>query len=196
MSSLRDRLRGVPQDTRYHPEGDVWTHTRLVRGALDEAMAMFDASPTLRRLAGSDAVPTARERILLRLAAWCHDLGKASATRVVAGLTLAPGHESARRFNAECRQLGPLWKRVWAASSLGDRKGLIYLVTRHMAISDREGLSPRVARSLRGAEPTLRRRALLLVAFMIMDRLGCASPTRVADARLVVEAGERAGATS
>lgn len=190
MSSLRDRLRGVPQDARYHPEGDVWTHTRLVRRALAEAVEMSNASPVLVRPL------TLRERNLLRLAAWCHDLGKASATRVVEGRTLAPGHETARPFNAECRRLGPLWKRIWAASSLEDRKDLVYLVTRHMAISDRDGLAPRVARALRGGEPRLRRRASLLVTFMIMDRLGCASPTRVADARLVVEAAERAVATS
>src|SRR4051812_27148942 len=106
MSSLRDRLRGVPQDARYHPEGDVWTHTRLVRRALAEAVEM---SPMPGEF-------SARERNLLRLAAWCHDLGKASATRVVGGRTLAPGHETARRFNTECRQLGPLWKQIWAAS--------------------------------------------------------------------------------
>jgi hypothetical protein len=190
MSSLRDRLLGVPQDPRYHPEGDVWTHTRLVRRALTEAIEMSIASHVLLRQL------TARERNLLRLAAWCHDLGKASATRVVDGRTLAPGHETAGRFNAECRRLGPLWKRIWVASSFEDRKDLVYLVTRHMAISDREGLTPRVARSLRGDDPKLRRRAQRLVAFMIMDRLGCASPTRLADARLVVEAAERAVATS
>jgi hypothetical protein len=184
MSTLRDRLRGVPQDARYHPEGDVWTHTRLVRAALDEAVAMSGAS--------SGFLLTPRERNLLRLAAWCHDIGKAGATRVIEGRVVAKGHESARSFNVECRQLGHLWRRMWESSAFGDRKDFVYLVTRHMAVSDAAGLERRVLRKLATGNERLRRRAALLVVFMMMDRLGCASETRVADARLVLDAARRA----
>lgn len=193
MSSLRDQLRGVPQDARFHPEGDVWTHTRLVRRALGEAVELSNSSSMMRSAAGAEALPTARERDVLRAAAWCHDLGKSGATRELRdGRVVAPGHETARSFNPAARRLGPAWRRVWAATSPADRKTFVYLVTRHMAINDREGLSPRVARDLGGKHPALRRRALLLVAFMMMDRLGCARATRVADARMVLEAAERA----
>ncbi len=55
-------LIGVRQNARYHPEGDVWTHTMQV---LDEAA----------RLRGD-----AKEPLWFMLAALCHDFGKASAT--------------------------------------------------------------------------------------------------------------------
>ena len=49
---------GVPQDPRWHPEGDVWVHTLMV---LDEAVKERPDDP--------------REARLLLWAALCHDLG-------------------------------------------------------------------------------------------------------------------------
>ena len=60
---LRDLI-DVPQPPRYHPEGDVWTHTMMVT---DEAA----------RLHGEAEYPLG-----LVLAALCHDLGKAETTRM------------------------------------------------------------------------------------------------------------------
>ena len=174
---------GVPQDARFHPEGDVWTHVLLVRRALDDAIAM---TRELFPEVGSD-----EDRCLLRIAAWVHDLGKAAATKVVGGRYVAPGHEKSDRFNEVFRRLGEPWKKLWASTSYEDRKTLLYVVTRHMGVSDQRGLEARIARNLRSREEFLRRRAWLAVAFMVMDRLGCASPTRVADARLVIDAARR-----
>ncbi|GHU67588.1 multifunctional CCA protein [Clostridia bacterium] len=56
------RLRGVPQDPRHHPEGDVWIHTMRV---LDEAARLRDQ---------------ANEPLFFMLAALCHDLGKPECT--------------------------------------------------------------------------------------------------------------------
>lgn len=61
-----DALRGVAQNPRYHPEGDVYRHTMLV----------LDQAAKLR--------PRAKEPLFFMLAALCHDLGKANATRVEA----------------------------------------------------------------------------------------------------------------
>ena len=90
FSSLRDMdqlgfwfpeaeaLIGVPQPERYHPEGDVWTHTLLV----------LDAAAALR--------PEAENPVGLMLSALCHDLGKAGTTRVEEdGKLHALGHEAA-----------------------------------------------------------------------------------------------------
>ena len=57
-------LDGIMQDVRYHPEGDVWTHTMMV---LDEAAALREES--------SD--PTA-----FLTAALVHDFGKAVTTQI------------------------------------------------------------------------------------------------------------------
>lgn len=57
-------LCGCPQDPRWHPEGDVWTHTLLVT----------DAAAMLRRQEPGNA-------LVLMLAALCHDFGKALCTK-------------------------------------------------------------------------------------------------------------------
>ncbi len=56
-------LIGIPQDPQWHPEGDVWTHTKHV---LDEAANIA----TRENLSEEN-------RVILLFAALCHDLGKA-----------------------------------------------------------------------------------------------------------------------
>ena len=72
-----EALIGVPQEPRYHREGDVWTHTMLV---LDHAAALRSR---------------ARQPFPFMLAALCHDLGKPAATEYVRGRIHAYDHESA-----------------------------------------------------------------------------------------------------
>jgi len=57
-----------PQDKKWHPEGDVWTHTKLV---LDAMASICDREQS-----------SADERLILMLAALVHDLGKPQTTRV------------------------------------------------------------------------------------------------------------------
>lgn len=72
-----EALIGVPQEPRFHREGDVWTHTMLV---LDHAAALRSR---------------ARQPFPFMLAALCHDLGKPAATEYVRGRIHAYDHESA-----------------------------------------------------------------------------------------------------
>ncbi len=57
-----EALSGCPQDPRWHPEGDVWTHTCLA----------VDVAAKLARKNRLDA----HETIILIFAELCHDLGK------------------------------------------------------------------------------------------------------------------------
>lgn len=83
MNQLKDwfpeveALIGIPQEPRFHPEGDVWNHTMLV---LDEAAKLR---------AG------AREPFALMLSALCHDFGKREAIQDDNGRIRALGHEEA-----------------------------------------------------------------------------------------------------
>lgn len=72
-----EALIGVPQEPRFHPEGDVWNHTMLV---LDEAAKLREQ---------------AKEPLGLMLAALCHDLGKQAAIQDDNGRIRALGHEEA-----------------------------------------------------------------------------------------------------
>lgn len=78
---------GVPQNPKFHPEGDVYTHTMLV---LDAAAALRDR---------------AREPLSFMLAALIHDVGKTVATQVQPdGRITAYAHEVLGLETAE-RQL-------------------------------------------------------------------------------------------
>lgn len=73
-------LVGCAQDPSYHPEGDVWEHTLWVCNAAVGLSADLDDT----------------QRIIVMLAALCHDLGKPTATIVnEAGRIVSPGHAGA-----------------------------------------------------------------------------------------------------
>jgi len=76
FKELKD-LQGVPQNPKYHPEGDVWIHTMMVIDAM-------------QMLHGADE----KENLMLSLAALCHDLGKPATTKLEGGIIRAIGHES------------------------------------------------------------------------------------------------------
>ncbi|MCI5779427.1 MAG: HD domain-containing protein [Lentisphaeria bacterium] len=101
-------LCGCPQDPRWHPEGDVWTHT----------LATLDAAAKFRY---SDP----EDKLTLMLAALCHDFGKVlcTATAPDGGIT-SRGHdtltEPARRFLT----------RLWNRETLTDR--VLKLIRCHM----------------------------------------------------------------
>jgi tRNA nucleotidyltransferase (CCA-adding enzyme) len=71
-------LVGCPQDPRWHPEGDVWTHT----------LHCMDALPTLRTGVWEDDLTVA-------LAVLCHDFGKPLTTVIGPDGIRSPRHESA-----------------------------------------------------------------------------------------------------
>lgn len=87
-------LAQVQQNPRWHGEGDVLTHTKMVCESLC-AMASYRALPE-------------EERAAVFLAALLHDIGKATRTRLEDGVPVSPGHGSAGAFMA--REL--LWERL------------------------------------------------------------------------------------
>lgn len=74
--SPMDKLIGVQQNPKYHPEGDVWIHTMMV---IDEAAKLKEKS---------------NYPIALMLAAVCHDLGKITTTRHLHGKIVSYNHEN------------------------------------------------------------------------------------------------------
>ncbi len=72
-----EALIGVPQNVKYHQEGDVWVHTMMVL----DAAAMYRSE--------------AQDPYGLMLAALVHDLGKAVCMQVADGLVHAHGHDEA-----------------------------------------------------------------------------------------------------
>ncbi|MEX0869961.1 MAG: CCA tRNA nucleotidyltransferase [Candidatus Spechtbacterales bacterium] len=71
-------LSGVPQDEEWHPEGDVWVHTKMTA---DVAAKIVERE----KLEGDDA-------LAVILAALCHDIGKPSTTKFIDGRWKAREH--------------------------------------------------------------------------------------------------------
>ncbi len=71
----------TPQEHEYHPEGDAWIHTMMV---VDEAAKIIEQE----RMPEHDAT-------IVLLAAFCHDLGKPSTTKIIKGKITSHGHEEA-----------------------------------------------------------------------------------------------------
>jgi len=102
-----ERTKGCEQPPQFHPEGDVFVHTRIMLDKLDP-----DASP------------------ILALAVLFHDTGKpATATVDPEGRIRFNGHEhlSANLANA--------WMRKYRFSN-HDREAVVEMVKRHMAFKD------------------------------------------------------------
>ena len=175
MPSLRDILKPIPQDGEFHPEGDVWTHSRLVRESLEEAIAMLP----MFHLGKAD-------RNLLRIAAWCHDIGKVTATSIRGGRVISPEHDKPKYLNAGLRQLGPRWRKLWNKATFDERKAFTYLCRRHMAVSDQRGVDPEILRAFHSKDPARSRRAKLVIVLMVMDRLGTSRPSRIDDVMIVI----------
>ena len=69
----------VPQDPEWHPEGDVFVHTRLT---VDQARQSIDSLPYPRQ-------------VTVMLAALAHDFGKPATTEFIEGRLRSRGHEAA-----------------------------------------------------------------------------------------------------
>jgi tRNA nucleotidyltransferase (CCA-adding enzyme) len=72
-------LIGVPQDPEWHPEGDVFVHTKLV---VDRARELIDDLSYPRQ-------------VTVMLAALAHDFGKPPTTELIEGRLRSRGHEEA-----------------------------------------------------------------------------------------------------
>lgn len=78
LRPLIDGMRTTQQNPAWHGEGDVWTHTKMVCGELEQ-MEAFRTLPD-------------RKRKELALAALLHDAGKIRSTRLEDGVLISPGH--------------------------------------------------------------------------------------------------------
>lgn len=92
LGGLADGMEETPQNPRWHGEGSVLAHTKLVVKAMTESPAFMDADP--------------RTQEILYLAAVFHDIGKVRATRLEDGQWVSPGH--ARVGTEMTRQI--LWR--------------------------------------------------------------------------------------
>ena len=187
MSALMDIIGNVPQRPDYHFEGPVGAHTLLVRKQLEKAIGIIQkaASNPNSALSNLDTNYTDEDRNILRLAAWTHDLGKSSATRVNGinwkdennpnlSQVKAIGHETPKHFNPAARELmkSPIWLKMFDNASLEDKKNLWFLVNNHMIGG--MGMGKKMNRRWIDSNGKYLndRKLKLLFAFVLMDKMG------------------------
>ena len=118
-------LEGCPQDPRWHPEGDVWTHTLHVT---NEAARI-----------ATRATLSFEDRATLVFAALCHDLGKPTTTEVTPEGVRSRGHSKTKDIYIT------FLERIGAPRKLVDR--VVALCLYHLTHIDFVG-SPRHVRRL------------------------------------------------
>ena len=126
LSGLVDSLKETPQDKKYHGEGDVYTHTRLVYDSLDTIGL------------------TEYQESILRIAALLHDIGKIRTTQDLGnGDIVCPNHSIiGAKMTREI-----LWKKfglVGTKEAMLYREAVVSLVRYHgfppHALTDSDGI--------------------------------------------------------
>ena len=192
-NSLRDILSGVPQDPGHHPEGDVFTHTRMVRQQLDKAIAVLKSAQQRpdNPFQNLDFDLDKEERQILRVAAWMHDIGKKTATTLNVdgqhtpwqdagdpsqGRWQALGHETPFHYKPQMRKLGAIWQSIWRNTDPEAKKDVLFIINHHMGLrgSKQAGVSRKTLNKWIGKDGQYqnRRRLKLLLVFIVMDQTG------------------------
>lgn len=167
-------LRGIAQDPTWHPEGDVFEHSR-------------QAADAGAQLADADGL-TGEDRAVIVLASMLHDVGKVTATQHRDdGRITSHGHDEAGREVAKT-----FLRRVGAPRSVIDR--VLPLVREHMvSTTTGEPSLPAVRRLARRLAPaTMTEWALVTGA----DRGGRGTASGPGNGGRWLELAEQAGTTS
>lgn len=181
-TSLRDIIKPVPQSPTHHAEGDVWVHTLMVRKQLTAAVTYFQelASDKSSVFGNYDPRLTPEEINILRIGAWMHDIGKASATTIGGkpwkdggtGAIQAIGHEDPEHFEPMMSQLGEPWQSMYQKASSQDKEDLWFIIKHHMSLKDRFGKN--ILNQLMDDTGKFKneRRVKLLLILILMDQSG------------------------
>lgn len=88
-----EALIDVPQDPKYHPEGDVWVHTMMTLDAMAEQVAVSREQGAGCSEECHESL-SEKQKLKYFFAILCHDLGKATATTIEEdGKVRSIGHE-------------------------------------------------------------------------------------------------------
>lgn len=186
LETLRSLLKPVPQSPKWHSEGDVFVHTKMVRKQLNDAIEHFKQLTNNPNSPFSNLNPHLDEADIniLRIGAWMHDVGKHSATTIEGKpwkenphgdpfQIKSIGHENPEHFEPMMQQLGNIWKTMYDHASQQDKDDLWYIIKHHMNLT-RSGFSKRLIKELvdQNGKFINERKVKLLLILTLMDKSG------------------------
>ena len=178
-TKLANILKPVPQSLKHHAEGDVFTHTRMVRSRLPVAIQFIKKEKQSNPdsvFVNLDLNINPLEEKILKLAAWFHDIGKASATKIDSetGKITAHGHESSKHYLPQIERLSGYLKDIYNSLSSEQKDILHFVIDNHMSLNQETGLPRKLWPIMYDENGKLKNeiKPKLLIIFMIMDRTG------------------------
>jgi hypothetical protein len=107
-----DYLKKIDQRLDYHPEGNVYNHTKTVTNRLAKT-----------------------KDINLILSGFLHDTGKDRTTKIEDGIIMQPGHEY---YSSQLLEIGSPW-RLWVKLLGGNPYVIYFIIENHMKIKQIKG---------------------------------------------------------
>jgi len=104
-----DFLKTIDQRKDYHPEGNVYNHTKAVTNRLAET-----------------------KDIDLILSGFLHDTGKDRTQKIENGIIMQPGHE---KYSAELLNINSPWRK-WVRKLGGDPDVIRFIISNHMKMKN------------------------------------------------------------
>jgi hypothetical protein len=142
-SSLRDMLTPVPQNPTHHSEGNVFVHTRMVRKSLDSAKSLLEKESNVFPFTNISFYLNEKEEKMLKICAWLHDIGKASATTIDGkhwslggnGKIQAIGHDKADHYMPNIDKI-PIARKILDNLSDKELEDIYFCIDNHMGLRD------------------------------------------------------------
>lgn len=143
-NSLKDLLKPVPQNPEHHAEGDVYTHTIMVRKALETAKALLSKESNKGPFVNINFSLDEKEEKILIMASLLHDIGKASATTINGnhwaqggtGKIQAIGHDNPEHYLPMIDKISPIAKSMLDSLSKDELDDLYFCIDNHMILRD------------------------------------------------------------
>jgi CRISPR/Cas system-associated endonuclease Cas3-HD len=142
-SSLRDLLSPVPQSPIHHEEGNVFVHTRMVRKSLDLAKSLLEDKSYKFPFTNINFNLSQKEEKILKISAWLHDIGKASATTIDGkhwadggtGKIQAIGHENPNHYLPNIDKIS-IAKKFLNNLSKEELDNVYFAIDHHMSLKN------------------------------------------------------------